>query len=393
MSERLGAIDGLRALAIALVVWFHVWQISWLPPVVHLAGRTLDFDPIPRTGFVGVDLFFFLSGFCLYLPYAESLVDGKRLRSAADFYYRRALKILPSYWAAIALMLALGIGGIGSLSDGVRQVALHLLFIHTWFADSYGSINGVLWSLGVEVEFYLIFPLLRPIFDRRPLGTFGVLAALALGYRFATSHDPSTFVYRINQLPATIDLFAAGMLVAYLTRALPAHAPRLAKRAALWTLVAIGGAALFGHAMVACLSTANAPNWPNAWYVLGRDELLLAFAALGLGSLFAARWWQALLANPPLRFLALVSYNVYLWHAAVAHVLLAHRIPFYGGDPHGDPHWQVAYTVVACAAALAVGSFFTFALERPLLRMRPGYARLVGRSRTAGPEKLTVAPS
>ncbi|MGH7729223.1 MAG: acyltransferase family protein [Vulcanimicrobiaceae bacterium] len=382
MNKRLGPIDGLRGIAVLLVVWFHIRQISGLPGVLHVGGYALDFDPLARTGFIGVDLFFFLSGFCLYFPYAEALFDGAPLRSTADFFYRRALKILPSYWMSIGLMVAFGIAGITSISDGLRQVVLHLLFIHTWFPDSFHSINDVLWSLGVEVEFYLFFPLIRPHFDRRPLATFGALAALALGYRLFALLDPVTLDSRIDQLPGTIDLFAAGMLAAYLARALPSRAPKLASRRTIWTIVALVGAAVFA-ATIASMNAANPPSFPSPWYVFGRDGFDLAFFALALGSLFAWRWWQALLANRALRFLAVISYNLYLWHLVITRVLLDHRFLPYPGDPQLDPRWQLAYTGIAFAASIAVGSLFTFALERPLLRLRPGFGILVRRAAPA----------
>ncbi|MBC5799940.1 MAG: hypothetical protein GIX03_01465 [Candidatus Eremiobacteraeota bacterium] len=66
------------------------------------------------------------------------------------------------------------------------------------------------------------------------------------------------------------------------------------------------------------------------------------------------------------------SYNLYLWHAAVAHALLERRIPgWHGADQHADAGWGLAFTFAAAAAALGVASLITFAIERPLLRARP----------------------
>ena len=80
-------LDGLRGLAIALVVWYHAWLVSGQ----GLAG--INF--VAEAGFLGVDLFFFISGFCIFYPYARSMRDGRPAPTKRRFFSRRALKILP----------------------------------------------------------------------------------------------------------------------------------------------------------------------------------------------------------------------------------------------------------------------------------------------------------
>jgi peptidoglycan/LPS O-acetylase OafA/YrhL len=76
-----------------------------------------------------------------------------------------------------------------------------------------------------------------------------------------------------------------------------------------------------------------------------------------------------LLSNPPLRFLAIISYNLYLYHQIVARELLRLHVPPYTGDPHADPQWQVGYTLVAFVAAIVQAALVTYLIERPLLRL------------------------
>jgi peptidoglycan/LPS O-acetylase OafA/YrhL len=370
-ADHLAPLDGLRGLAVALVVWFHVWQITWLPADIHIFAATVNFNWIPEDGFIGVDLFFFISGFCLFYPYARTLFDGAPKQRVATFAYRRAIKILPSYVFAIAVMIALGWAKFDSPADALRQVTLHLLFIHTFFSDSYGSINGVLWSLATEVQFYAIFPFVCWAAMKRPWLTFFALFAIANAYRLFIAHD-FDIVHQIDQLPGTLDLFGCGMFAAYLFRLVATRAPGLAARRALWTAVAIVSCVAL-YALVQALFAARLfPNWPMAWEIWGRPLMALLFASLTLGSLFAIPLWQRALANPALVFLSAISYNLYLWHQPVARALFDARLPKWTQtDEHYDAVWGLEYSLVAFVAGVVVATAVTYALERPLLHWRP----------------------
>src|SRR5215475_15022894 len=140
-EKRLGVLDGLRGIAVLLVLWYHVWEISWLPAPVSW----LQF--VPETGFIGVHLFFFLSGFVISYPFVRAAAEGRTQPSWSHFAWRRFLKIVPSYWLAIAVAYAVGYAQVQPNADTLPDLVTHLLFIHTWFPDRYGTINGVLWTL------------------------------------------------------------------------------------------------------------------------------------------------------------------------------------------------------------------------------------------------------
>lgn len=371
-TGRLDVLDGLRGIAILLVLWFHIWQKGWLAADIPLAGRTLNVNWIPETGFIGVDLFFFISGFCLFYPYARTLFDGRRLQTTGEYAWHRARKIMPSYLVAIAVLLGLGVAHFDTPLETFRQVGLHLLFVHSWFGDTYGTIDGVFWSLAVEVQFYVMFPLLCWAAMRKPWATFAAMFGVALAYRIgahalAGDHLGSF----ISQVLGVLDLFAAGMAAAYLYRLLAVRRPRLAGTSWLWTIVALG--ALFA---AECLSfdlyhQRSHLHWADNWYVWGRTGLALAFVPLTLGSLFAARWWRATLANPAFVFLSVISYNLYLWHTVVAEWVRANPIfPWHAVMPmQAKPPEQIAYELTAIALSIAVAVVPTYLIERPLLRV------------------------
>ena len=382
-KDHLAVLDGLRGFAIVLVVWFHIWQISWLRADLPLFGKTFNFNVVPETGFVGVSLFFFISGFVIFYPYARTLFDGAPLQTTRTFYYRRLLKIVPSYYFSLVAMTALGLFTFSSQADEVRQLGFHAAFIFGFFPDTAGSLNGVLWSLAVEMEFYLIFPLICFCALRRPLWTFFALTVVALAYR-ALVIPRSDGAELVDQLPGVLDIFATGMFAAWAYRALATMAPGLAGRRWLWTLVAIVGLGL-GWCLLESLFAVRAfPYWPLHWWRFGRSGLNAAFLLLTLGSLFAFPLWQGLLANRALVALSTISYNLYIWHYVIAQKLLDAKIPSWRTiDGHGDPGWQIGYTIVAAAVALLVSWAITVLLEQPLLRRRPLEAFFTG-SRRAG---------
>jgi len=365
-GNRLGVLDGLRGIAIVLVVWFHIWQISWLPA----PAPWLQF--IPETGFIGVHLFFFISGFVIAYPFVRARLEGKPLPTWGHFAYRRAIKIVPSYLLSIALMFVIGYEHAEQSGGVLRDVITHVLFIHNWFADTYGSINGVLWTLAVEVQFYLAFPLMCFAFLRWPYWSVAGLVTIAIVFRSAAAGS-FYFLQLIEQLPAYLDFFAFGMLTAYLYVLLSNRslAP-IAQYGA--TLAAVAGFAALVALMHSLFSIRHEPDGFAHWQVINRTWLALDSAVIGLGSLLGAPLWKRILANPLLVFFSIVSYNWYIYHQVVARELWWHRLPpWIGADPHFDPHWQFWYSLIAFPATILVAAIVTYAFERPLLRLEPAW--------------------
>jgi peptidoglycan/LPS O-acetylase OafA/YrhL len=367
---RIATIDGLRGIAIAAVVWFHIWQIDWHSATIPFVN--FSFQPLVETGFLGVALFFFISGFVLTLPYVQARLGGAKPPSLRHFAGRRFLKIVPSYVLVSAAMIAIGYQTYATFGDALRDVVFHLLFIHDWFAVTNVSINGVMWSLGVEVQFYVLFPLLILAFVRWPLWTALGLFAVANGWRVWSLLTPNHYFFeqRLEQLPAYVDLFAAGMLAAFAYVAIALRRPQLAQRRWAFTALSVAGFVALYLLAAYCFDRRGDKEWPQLWMVQWRSAFALACLAAGLGSLFAVRGYQLVLANRALLFLAAISYNLYLWHQPIARTLVKlHLPPYASADPHDDPHWQLAYWFVAVPLVLAVSVLITYGLEQPILRL------------------------
>jgi peptidoglycan/LPS O-acetylase OafA/YrhL len=376
-THRLAPLDGLRGIAILLVVWYHVWQITWLPA----PNPALEF--LPETGFAGVDLFFFLSGFVISYPFLVARDAGTAQPGWRHFAARRFIKIVPSYVLSMIVLFATGYAHFDSAGDAATSIAAHLVFIHTWWQATFGSINGVLWTLAVEVQFYLLFPLVWWCFRRRALVTAGALVAIALAWRYASAQCclHTTMPLMVENLPGYIDLFAAGMLSA-LTYVRFHQRVRGALAASAATSVAIGGIALFWLLAQNLYDDRLADMWPYAWQIGYRSAWAFAFFLIATGTLFGVRWWQHAVGNPLLIFCGAISYNWYLYHQAIARGLLAaHLPPYVTANAVNDPHWQLAFTALAFALSLVQAAALTFLFERPLLKLR--WRAALGSSRTA----------
>ena len=357
-------VDGLRGFALLMVLGYHPGLFSYYTPPV-------PFDVIARTGYLGVELFFLISGFCLFFPYAHHALDGAPKQSVGTFAYRRFIKIVPSYVLALVVtaIVALPVLQYGP----VQTLAQHLLFINNWSDDPLGGTNSVFWSLGIEVQFYLLFPLLALAFMRFPLVSLGAMVAIALGYRNALAGCCLLTEPIIRQLPAFFDCFGFGMFAAFAVVYARTRLEWIARRRLALTLVALAALALVWFLLVSANNVTYVPNGRESWSLYGRTMLAFAFAVIVVCSCLSQTWWRKVLSNPPLVFISVLSYNLYLWHALVELWLIHHHLPPSAmADPHGDEAWKPWFILVALVASFTIATAVTYLIERPLLNtVRP----------------------
>lgn len=348
-GERLDVLDGLRGLAIALVVWYHAWLVSGQ----SIAGVNF----VAEAGFLGVDLFFFISGFCIFFPYARARREGRPGPTTRHFFLRRAVKILPSYLLALAVFAIVYHARFASPADAAIQIASHLAFVHTLSPLTFGAISGPLWTIGVEVQFYLLFPLLCPYFRKSPLLAYAALVAFAETYRVVVGQAGlgSTFLF-INQLPAYLDVFGSGMFAAYVLTTVERPATGHGRILFTAASVAAFALALAGLAEVAAIGRAAADtgaayDWVNAVRVAIGPLCI----ALALSTSFALRRWRSLLTTRAFAFLSVISYNLYLWNLEITVWYQQAGLP------------PAATFVLGIATAVLLATAITYAIERPLL--------------------------
>jgi peptidoglycan/LPS O-acetylase OafA/YrhL len=100
-ARHVQVVDRLRGIAILLVLLFHYWQLSWWTIPIPGLPEQDNLEFVQVAGYLGVELFFFISAFCLFYPHAKAMFGAGPVPTLKHFYYRRAIKIVPSYLLAL----------------------------------------------------------------------------------------------------------------------------------------------------------------------------------------------------------------------------------------------------------------------------------------------------
>ena len=170
--KHIKVLDGIRAISILIIVWFHFWQQTWLIPRIGI----IDLDFLPRYGFLLVDMMILLSSFCLFLPYARSMVYNEKTPDTKTFYKKRIARIFPSYYLSLIITFLFLIFTKSNWYNSffIKDTLTHIFFVNNWSYDTLVLTNyfGVLWTVALEVQFYLIFPYIAKSFMKKPTLTY-----------------------------------------------------------------------------------------------------------------------------------------------------------------------------------------------------------------------------
>ncbi|HWQ07219.1 MAG TPA: acyltransferase [Feifaniaceae bacterium] len=386
-ERHIDVLDGIRALAVLGVLWFHFWQQNWIAPYIKLPfltslglSGTISLDFLPRAGFLFVDLLLFLSAFCLFLPYARAAVDGAALPSAGLFYKKRIARIVPSYYFAVFVILffvAIPSGEYTSVRACLADLIPTLTFTQTLFPNILlgTKLNGVLWTAAIEMQFYLFFPLLAYAFVKKPGWTYlGMVAVSLLYLRGFALKNPDSIRTTLNQLPAFLGVFANGMAVSYLFVLFAKRVKRSAQLSAVALFALVAGIWL----LVGMMKAAPNVSPVHLWQAEHRFRLSLVYALIVVSSALTFSGVRWFFSNAVMRFLSAISYNLYIWHQWISVKFKQWKIPYWTGDtpPNmtGDRVWQWKYTVLIMAGAFLAAILATYLVERPaakwILRLR-----------------------
>ncbi len=347
MQQQIRAIDGLRGLAIFLVMLHHFRLFS--------------------PGWAGVDVFFVISGFLI----TRILLGTKDSpRYFANFYFRRILRILPLYYSSLALFflvaVPLGVRYGWSAAYGMRDALWFVFHLSNWWIGG-GRMEGSLithfWSLGIEEQFYFVWPFLIFVTPRRKLIwiTAAIAVASALGRGIATLLHPEQTGFIYYYTPFRIEAIALGSLAAILAEERPLWQKLVTwQKRLFWTGFTVWGVTIF----------------------LGNNRIISIFGLTGIAWLALALLIEAAESRSPFdtrffRHLGKYSYALYVFHYPV--FVLASR--FFKSD--GSIRGPVLTAVVGVLMSYLLARLSWIVIESPFLRLKDrfGYelhSRLAG---------------
>jgi peptidoglycan/LPS O-acetylase OafA/YrhL len=360
------ALDGYRAIAALMVVLTHIaFQTGFVES--GFWGQVLDrFD-------FGVPLFFLMSGFLLYRPWARAALEGRPRPNLRRYAVRRVARIMPLYLVVVVVTLHF-LREIQPVSW--QQWVQHLLAIQIYV--EHGQVEGLTqtWSLCTEIAFYAALPVIgwlalgrrtRSLDEawRRQLVMLALLVVVALVWNITRTRTTLLPEQAGNWLPGYLDWFAAGMALALVeVRSRLPGRPRLVRVALAagrdeWTslVIALG---LFSLA-VNPLAGSFDLHYTGPWETLAKHTLYLGAATFFLlpGVLAQSGRVATALSRPTPHRLGLISYGVFLWHLVLLRFIMSGLgIPFFGGH-------TVQVGVLTVVSTIVVSTVTYRWIERP----------------------------
>lgn len=395
-SAHLAGLDSIRGIAVLFVVFYHCWALSERP-LVNVPLPLTDYS-LPLSHFFsglgyGVDIFFVLSGFLLSIPWHKSHYEGAPSPHLGAYLKRRMLRIVPPYWFMLLIVLLLLTSSVipweavGSRA-GLVNIVASMLFMQYLFPQSSSTfgVNGAVWTLTIEMIFYLILPLIVLAFLGRrwqislPLAMVGSVAWIFLSFHsmrplidlywssvktYGVPED-ALRTFASQQFPSTLVQFGIGMTLANLW-AYRARAINRGWFAFVTHPVTSAGAALLGLVLlfygifhVEDASTIEAYRYITHFSATAGTGLLI------LGALNAGRLLASVYAFMPLRFVGIIGYSVFLWHFPI--IMLAERYPIFAAASPQDRWFGV--TLLTVPVVLVLGTILFLLVEKPFIENR-----------------------
>ncbi len=363
-QNTIAVLDGVRGIAVLMVIVFHINRITgddlWSRTTYPLASS------ISTAGGTGVTLFFVLSGFLLFMPFAKALLFKTSWPLARVFYLRRVLRILPGYYVSLFLIILFAHPEY-LRRDHLKYLALFLTFFMDSSRATFRQINGPFWTLATEWQFYMLLPLFAlgialivsrvPIQRRLQAVTFCLLGIIVWGLFvrywgfYYLNHPSQTFLVPRSVLNFILffsfgitgkytEDFAVGMFISlcYIYSQHPSTDKKFVQGWQRFSPWLWGGGIL-----VLVFSTMWHFNndFPQTWPFLTGimpvfdwlSEMLLSFAygACIAAILYGSAGLKRVFAWPMLRWIGLISYSLYMWHLPLLILFQTRVLPIFHG--------------------------------------------------------------
>ena len=404
-KNTIGVLDGVRGVACLIVIWFHIYRI---PRDLHIWNPSSSTYPLLDSflffGRYGVTLFFVLSGFLLFLPYARSLLFEQAWPSLRQFYLRRVFRILPAYYLTLILIVLLF---QRQYLQPQHWQELGLFF--AMFMDSspatFKQLNAPFWTLAIEWQFYMLLPWLalgmRQLVwrvsqkFRLSAAVTCLLGVIAWGLftryygTYFQQHPAETILVPRTVLDVVLfftygasgkylEDFAVGMLLSlcFVYAQHPSVAPSIAKALHklspwLWGIGLLCACAMvlwcYNQKFVNTWQIFSAPVFYQYFYLLSELCLSLSFGLCLLALLFGSPWLKRPFEAAPLQWTGAISYSLYMRHLPFIFVFIGSlQFLLHGWLPEQS---YVVYWLWILAVVMPFCFLFFLLVEKPGMRL------------------------
>lgn len=357
-AQRIDSVDGLRAIAFLAVFAFHTWEFAGRPEIPVLSAVVSQN--------IRPDFFVVLTGFVLFLPFARRPERMDQFQTRA-YLWRRMRRIVIPYYVAlvyatllpqllVVIMRLLGRDASWQPMPSFGDWLSHLTFSHLFFAEHWSSMNGSLWTMSLEMQLYLLFPLLLVAANRWGIPALLVAIGLSVVFRILVAiyvpgpAFPDEFLWSASGLGRLME-FVAGMLAAIIAF----RVVDKVRRPHFVLLIAL---------MVVSYVVATAPAFKGT---------VLPIRELGLSALFGSLIVLVLsvpaagrvFAWKPLSYLGYRSYSLFLIHQPTAWYVSEFLQKFL--DVPEGPLLLLLLWTVGFGVVFAVGQLLFVTVERPCI--------------------------
>lgn len=320
-STRNKYIDILRVIALAYIIIYHIYAVSHLTFSSELLNSIISMG-----GEIGVSVFFVISGFSIY----KLLQKKGNNYSYKEYISDRIKRIGPHYYISLIVMLLFSECAIYLSINYLLNIISHIFFFHNLFYSYHGAISGVLWTMGVIFQFYLIAPFLKKGIDRHPfITTFvSIIATLLIKYvlfmYLLPMNNVDTMYYFIygRQLFTSFDSFALGMLASKFAESSESNKNWLL---VVLSIIAIAIMTLLGSGYLPILENASvhSATLKGVFYFVVLD----LFIALLIYALSNCKYHETKVNNILLYF-SKHEYAIYVWHLLIMNYFIKYSLVF-----------------------------------------------------------------
>lgn len=357
-NYKIQGLDGLRALAALAVFGVHFQQKT------DFQGGEIGFFNLTRlliNGNTGVALFFILSGFLLSIPFWRFRLEQAGWPLISNYWVKRLARIVPAYYLCLAILVINN--QYWDNADKINDVLLHVLFLYNYSNDYFYSLNPPFWTIGIEMQFYLLMPLIFFGLSKfkNPVSNLLLLVLIVSCYLLHVTFMESGLVSGVvasHSVLANLPLFLIGVLIGQFYRN-PEQNVLDRKPSIGWDLVFWVGSLLILIILASPLS--GVLNLPHGRYNFPLVPLTLALVVISASRSVSA---LILLENGLIRRLGVISYGIYLFHLPIQNLTARFMKPL---GLVAAESWLI-FGVISLLATILFASLSYVYFERPIMR-------------------------